>query len=175
MDDCESKEKSVDYWYQEDGAVKNWFYGVFEGGGAKGVAFSGALIAMKEEHCWFRGVAGSSAGAITAALVASGVSPDEIEQLTDSALKQIQTNLFSGLRRLYKESGYFPSKRLKCWLNEQLRKQVAKKQYYPINSKDEITFQQLYDATGIELNVVAADLSLKRQVISVAMRHHTVK
>jgi predicted acylesterase/phospholipase RssA len=46
--------------------------GVFEGGGAKGVAFVGALAFMKRHGLRFRRVAGTSAGAITAALIASG-------------------------------------------------------------------------------------------------------
>lgn len=49
--------------------------GVFEGGGAKGVLYVGALEAMAERNLWFSAVAGSSAGAITAALIASGMGP----------------------------------------------------------------------------------------------------
>ena len=46
--------------------------GVFEGGGAKGAAYVGALTNLQEKGAWFRRVAGSSAGAITAALIAAG-------------------------------------------------------------------------------------------------------
>ena len=90
----------TEYWYGKDGTIDHWFWGVFEGGGAKGVAYSGALLAMAEKKCWFRGVAGASAGAITAALVASGLSPegDEMERETESALKHVQTGVWTGLR-----------------------------------------------------------------------------
>src|SRR4051812_4168463 len=94
------------YWYSEPGAIDLWFKGVFEGGGAKGVAYSGALLAMKEKRCWFSGVAGASAGAITAALVAAGMSPEELEDATDRALKLVQTRTWAGIARLRRETGY---------------------------------------------------------------------
>jgi predicted acylesterase/phospholipase RssA len=89
------------YWYgtpdvSTPGVIEHWFYGVFEGGGAKGIAYSGALLAMKDKNCWFSAVAGASAGAITAALVASGLSPEEIGNETVSALRQIQTGIWAG-------------------------------------------------------------------------------
>src|SRR4051812_41645641 len=87
-------------WYNTTGVVNNWFYGVFEGGGAKGIAYAGALLALKERRCWFHAVAGASAGAITAALVAAGLTPEEIEGATQGALKELQTGFWGGLRNL---------------------------------------------------------------------------
>jgi NTE family protein len=52
--------------------------GIFEGGGAKGIAHIGGLRAAEELKISFRAVAGTSAGAIVAALVAAGYSADEI-------------------------------------------------------------------------------------------------
>jgi predicted acylesterase/phospholipase RssA len=152
-----------EYWYRKDGAVEHWFYGVFEGGGAKGVAFSGALLAMKQQQCWFRGVAGASAGAITAALVACGLPPEELDQATADALNTLKTGGWKGLKRLCYETGYFPADPLRDWLEGLLQKQLARK--LGRATQDKITFQQLYDATHIELNVVATDLSLKHQII----------
>jgi predicted acylesterase/phospholipase RssA len=51
--------------------------GIFEGGGAKGLAHVGALKSI-EGRVDFVGVAGSSAGAIVAALVAVGYTADEL-------------------------------------------------------------------------------------------------
>lgn len=51
---------------------------VFEGGGAKGVVFVGALQALLEQGHTYRRVVGTSAGAITATLCAVGYSPDEM-------------------------------------------------------------------------------------------------
>jgi predicted acylesterase/phospholipase RssA len=51
---------------------------VFEGGGAKGSAFVGALTALQEQGHTTRRLIGTSAGAITAALVAAGYTPAEM-------------------------------------------------------------------------------------------------
>lgn len=55
---------------------------VLEGGGVKGIAYVGALKALetKGELSFIRRVGGSSAGGITALLVALGYTPDEIER-----------------------------------------------------------------------------------------------
>jgi len=53
-------------------------FGIFEGGGAKGLAHIGALKAGEEHRVNFLGVAGTSAGSIVAALVAAGWRADEL-------------------------------------------------------------------------------------------------
>jgi NTE family protein len=55
--------------------------GVFEGGGVRGVAFLGALRCFADVGVRWRKVAGTSAGAITAALVAADFPIDELEQI----------------------------------------------------------------------------------------------
>lgn len=54
---------------------------VFEGGGVKGTAFLGALRCFDDAGIQFRKVAGTSAGAITAAMVAAGFSIEELETI----------------------------------------------------------------------------------------------
>src|SRR3954447_5975701 len=54
------------------------FDAVFEGGGAKGIAFVGALDALRESGHTLRRFVGTSAGAITATLLAADFSRDEI-------------------------------------------------------------------------------------------------
>jgi predicted acylesterase/phospholipase RssA len=58
--------------------------GVFEGGGALGTAYVGALRVLEDSQMWFRRVAGNSAGAITAAMVAAGFTAREIEALSSA-------------------------------------------------------------------------------------------
>lgn len=53
-------------------------YGVFEGGGAKGLAHAGAYKACQIHDVSFLGVAGTSAGSIAAGLIAAGYEPDEL-------------------------------------------------------------------------------------------------
>src|SRR3954447_18482062 len=54
------------------------FDAVFEGGRAKGIAFVGALDALREKGHTLRRFVGTSAGAITATLLAAGYTRDEI-------------------------------------------------------------------------------------------------
>jgi NTE family protein len=53
-------------------------YGIFEGGGAKGLAHVGALSAAEQREIEFKGVAGASAGAIVASLIACGYRSSEM-------------------------------------------------------------------------------------------------
>lgn len=53
-------------------------FGIFQGGGAKGLAHVGALAACEQEGIHFKGVAGASAGAIVAALASAGLTSDEM-------------------------------------------------------------------------------------------------
>ncbi len=59
---------------------------VFEGGGAKGVAFVGAIRALEEANFRAGRLLGTSAGAITATLLAVGYSADTILQLLTERL-----------------------------------------------------------------------------------------
>ncbi|MBP8292471.1 MAG: patatin-like phospholipase family protein [Caldilineaceae bacterium] len=52
---------------------------VFEGGGAKGIALSGAYAELAQQGHSFGRLLGTSAGAITAAFLAAGYTPDEMQ------------------------------------------------------------------------------------------------
>jgi NTE family protein len=54
---------------------------VFEGGGVKGIGLAGAFAALEERGYRHRRVAGASAGAITAALVAAGYTSRELDEI----------------------------------------------------------------------------------------------
>jgi NTE family protein len=54
---------------------------VFEGGGVKGIGLAGAYTALRERGVVPKRVAGASAGAITAALVAAGYEADELDRI----------------------------------------------------------------------------------------------
>ncbi len=55
--------------------------GVLEGGAALGAAYLGSLRCLEQHGIWFERIAGNSAGAITAALIAAGYRAGEIEWL----------------------------------------------------------------------------------------------
>ena len=91
--------------------------GVFEGGGVKGIAFVGALEAAREHGIerWVN-VAGTSAGAIIAALLAVGYRPDELRRI----LEETDYNQFAdygwggriigGMRNAVRGRGLCPGK-----------------------------------------------------------------
>ena len=54
---------------------------VFEGGGVKGIGLAGAFAALEQQGFQHKRVAGTSAGAITAALVAAGYSAAELDEI----------------------------------------------------------------------------------------------
>lgn len=65
-------------------------YAVFSGGGAKGAIYSGVAeeLARSGVLAGIKGIAGSSAGAITAAFIASGITPEKFKKLsTETNLK----------------------------------------------------------------------------------------
>lgn len=58
-------------WWLSLSAGSAWS-GVFQGGGARGAAYAGALAALEGRGECFEAVTGSSASALTATLVAAG-------------------------------------------------------------------------------------------------------
>jgi predicted acylesterase/phospholipase RssA len=67
-------------------------FAIFEGGGAKGVAHVGALQAVEDNNLEIIGVAGTSAGALIALMVALGLKADDIMSGDDPAANIISRN-----------------------------------------------------------------------------------
>jgi predicted acylesterase/phospholipase RssA len=147
-------------WWSDKALVN----GVFKGGGAKGVAYAGALRAFREAGFWFGSVAGASAGAITATLIAAGLRPDEIETQVPIALSQmagsIPIRLFSLVRG--STSSLFDSEKLGSWLEALLVGECRKRGVTPTGP---VSFDDLFAATGVELYVVAMDLASGTPVV----------
>jgi len=59
---------------------------IFEGGGVRGIAFVGAVSCMEDRGYEFQRLAGTSAGAVMAALLAAGYSTKELTMLADTDL-----------------------------------------------------------------------------------------
>jgi NTE family protein len=69
---------------REDGESKNrekYVDLVFEGGGVKGIALVGAFSVLEERGCEPQNMAGASAGAIVAALIAAGYTAAELRKI----------------------------------------------------------------------------------------------
>jgi predicted acylesterase/phospholipase RssA len=147
---------------------------VFEGGGVRGAAYAGAYRAALERGVRFRAAVGTSAGSIAAALVAAGISAQEMENLFQ---KDFLPNLLSppvelpvktqgvagfltglpiiknsAVSKAYRQLGSYSSEKIENWLNEILCRQL----HCPGKI---VTFGQL---TARPLYVLAANISESR-------------
>jgi predicted acylesterase/phospholipase RssA len=95
----------------------NPFAIIMKGGGVKGLAFASALIEL-EKHFWFDRHVGTSAGAITAVLLAASYSPSELvailraknfREFMDAKLWKIPFNLIL-------KGGLFPGEHFREWI-----------------------------------------------------------
>ncbi len=149
-------------WY-DPRHVERWYCGVFEGGGARGMAYPGALAAMAESRAWFRSVAGTSAGAITAAFVGAGGEAARAEDFTVAMFEVVDAGTLAGLRRLLRTGGYLPGDELSKWLDEQFAQQLERITGAVVLRP--VDFRAMFAATGIETFVVASDLSLRQPIV----------
>jgi predicted acylesterase/phospholipase RssA len=132
--------------------------GIFKGGGAKGLVYAGALHELRARGIWFDTVAGSSAGAITATLVACRFSPDDIATAASEALETIPWNWRGFLP--WGSRSVFRTSKLESWLEGRLRTIVG-----PTEAGRSITFRDLAGFSDIELNVVAMDLDRRQPIV----------
>jgi NTE family protein len=129
---------------------------VFEGGGVKGLAFCGALHVMEQKGVMtkVKRLAGSSAGAITAGLLACGYASDgileELKTKDFSDFKDDEFGIFRDVKRLMTEYGFYAGKEFHRWYGELL----AKKAGHP-----EVTFQEIFEKFGKELVITGTCLN----------------
>jgi NTE family protein len=95
-------------------------YGVFEGGGVRGTAFVGAVAAAEKQGISFAALAGTSAGAIVAALLAAGYGADELRDLLyQKDFRDFQDPVaLPGFRRLCSlwKLGFYKGKAFQTWM-----------------------------------------------------------
>ena len=155
-----------------EGATMTTVNGVFMGGGARGIAYAGALKAMNERNLVFGSVAGASAGAITASLLAAGMQPDQIGAAVKDALANVRIDIPKPLAKLAipkrlgkaalgQATSLFKARGLRTWIDATLREQIGKTADGPV------TFAELYDMSSekIELYVVAMDLATGQPIV----------
>ena len=97
---------------------------VLEGGGIRGIAYGGALAELDQRNILpqIKRVAGTSAGAIQAALLSVGYSPQEITEITFKTPIQKFTDgkfiFFGGFHRLSNRYGWYRGEKFKLWLED---------------------------------------------------------
>jgi NTE family protein len=109
-------------------AQENFADLVFEGGGVKGIGLAGALATLEEREYRPQNIAGTSAGAITAALLAAGYSAAELREIIVSLdYRQFQDRAWEDKIPLVERSlsllldlGLFEGDRFLEWIRERL-------------------------------------------------------
>lgn len=130
---------------------------VFSGGGVKAFAFIGALEAMQEKDIQIIRTAGTSAGAIMAALVAAECSVEEISELLEEldVTKLLDPPLwgrfpFAKWVMFYFQKGLYKGDKLEKWLYSVLARRGVR------------TFGDLAPDT---LKVIVSDISLGKLIV----------
>jgi NTE family protein len=131
---------------------------VFEGGGARGIAFVGAIQAMEEEQVEWQGIAGTSAGAVIAALLASGYKSYEIRKLlSELDFSKLRGRTFmnripiiGSLLELMFNLGIYKNDYLEAWVDALLLEKGIK------------TFADLPDG---KLKIIASDVTNGQMLI----------
>jgi NTE family protein len=143
---------------------------VLEGGGVKGIAHVGAIhYLMKDHDCSFKRVAGSSAGAVVAALVAAGVGPDRLKDLMSGGPGALdyrsvpQESVLDHLPGVGKplsvllDKGIYKGDHLRNWLHRTLAQETGAVTFGDLKFRDER--RDLDGDRGYRLVVVVADVS----------------
>lgn len=129
---------------------------VFEGGGVKGIAYSGVLDVLDHQRILpkVERVAGTSAGSIAALFVALRYTPEEIRrELFALDFEQFEDGGgIGGLFRVFRRFGYFKGDFALEWL----RCRVGAKTGNP-----RATFRDLHDGGFLDLHVFSTNLSLR--------------
>ena len=101
---------------------------VFEGGGVKGIGLAGALAVLEERGFAPQNIAGTSAGAITAALLAAGYRRDDLREIVmELDFRQFQDRAWEDKVPLIERSlsllldlGIYEGERFYEWMKERL-------------------------------------------------------
>ncbi len=131
---------------------------VFEGGGVRGIAFIGAVQAMEEEKVEWQRLAGTSAGAVIAALLASGYKSYEIrDRMSNINFSKLRGRtilnripIFGILLELMIHLGIYKNDFLETWMDSLLSEKGIK------------TFADLPDG---KLKIIASDVSNGQMLI----------
>ncbi|XP_035659126.1 uncharacterized protein LOC118404205 [Branchiostoma floridae] len=160
---------------------------VLKGGGAKGIAYIGACQALKEAGILpnIKRFAGTSAGAITATLLAIGMSPEQmLQELSEKNLMDLKdpprgwwrsmnklphvrgvpswltVDMVSMASAAFKERGMFEGKDFYDWFGDVLERNLRELHPDKRGMNKDITFDKLHRVTGKELCIVAYNMVL---------------
>ncbi|MEQ1570866.1 MAG: patatin-like phospholipase family protein, partial [Myxococcota bacterium] len=130
----------------------------FEGGGATGIAYVGAISVLEEVGLYpthIRRVAGTSSGSFLAAMLAVGCPASELRAMlfdTDlsAVMRDARFGALSGVVNMVTLFGWNPGAKLLDFLGEQLRARTG---------SSDVTFRQVLERCGRELCVPVTNLT----------------
>ncbi len=145
---------------------------VFEGAGLRGIAYCGVLKHLEERGILkdIKKVGGTSAGAITAMMVALGYKEDEIYALiSETPFQKFNDGAYffvGGINRLNKRFGWYQGNAFNHWLEKRIETKTG---------NADITFQQLKDVGYKDLYVTATCLNKQKMLIFSAETYPNMK
>ena len=134
---------------------------VFEGGGMRAIGIVGALRYFEKKGYQWHKAAGTSAGAIIAALTVAGYTPREMEKIivtTDFTIFQDKGKIESipvigKAIGVFKEKGIYSGERFEQWLEILLKVKGIEK------------FKDVSDKGQSRLKIIAVDITQKRPLV----------
>ncbi len=131
---------------------------VFEGGGAKGIAYMGAIQVLEEEGIYplhVKRVAGASSGSFLAAMLAIGMTSDELTRMLfetdlEAVMRDARFGMLSGVWNMMTVYGLNPGSRLLTFLGDRLEERTG---------SADVTFAQVLERCGRELCVPVTNLT----------------
>lgn len=156
--------------------------GVFQGGGCKAVAFIGAYEAALENGVCFTEFAGTSAGAIFAAIISAGASVDDIKNFIGSLdvaelikKAQVKRNLIGKITlKLIKVSGKWIM-HLKPSMVHAIISTLSDRGMCDAKVLEEVVEKELQRLLGISTQVRFSDLKFPLTIIASDIQRHSVK
>ncbi|MDF5720579.1 MAG: patatin-like phospholipase family protein [Rhizonema sp. PD37] len=141
---------------------------VFEGGGVKGLGLFGAVAVTEEKGYVFENVAGTSAGAIVAALIAAGYKGTELKKIQnevdylrfrDPTLQQ-EIPLIGSVLSLITEKSLYKGDFFESWLHERLQEKN-------ISTFGDLVMEEYKDDPRYryKLQVIASDISRGKMLV----------
>ena len=139
---------------------------VFAGGGAKGVGHLGAIWAFHKLGIKFKRLAGTSAGAITASVVAAGFDCDQLlDELFNMDFRKLRDGFWdqhlpkiAKIAAISTSYGMYEGEKLQIWLEELLSKRNAST-FGRIPMEGVGMLAPLEKQDGPRLSIMASDIS----------------
>ncbi|XP_064634173.1 uncharacterized protein LOC135492022 isoform X2 [Lineus longissimus] len=141
---------------QYEGLRKDYVYEnlAFEGGGAKGVGYCGAVKALEDLGILkkIKRFAGTSIGSLSAMIMAVGGGANDMAAESLENLDNLVSDSCKGslLVNIFAKFGWHPGRRLLDYLKERVKH---------FTGNPNLTFKQLYDKRGVELCVIVTNIS----------------